>query len=418
MAGHPPTLPTMSSSQDKNLPASEQKLRKTRRDGQAARSRDLSHLAILGMGAVSLVVLAPSLLEQLQRALAQQLVFDAAVVRTPAAMLERLQRMVLVGLLASALFAALTSSAALLSAIGAGGWVWSFKPVTPQFNRLNPLSGAANLFAKQQLTNVVKMVLMTAVLCTVAWHYLNSSLEQVAQLVLQPSQLALAQVGNWLVSGMALLLLVVFLVAMVDVPLQAFFFKSRLKMSHEEMKQEHKEADGDPHTKGRIRQRQREAADGASVTAVPKADFVVMNPTHYAVALRYDEHSMGAPQVVSKGTDLIAMTIRDLAQTHGVPVLQSPRLARALYAHAELDQPIPAALFTAVAQVLAYVYRLKAAQRGQGRMPGDLPEPEVPEELDPLHSPGGGAPRGAQRRAAAQDAAKNRAQGAAQDGTP
>ena len=375
----------MSSSQDKNLPASEQKLRKTRRDGQAARSRDLSHLAILGMGSVCMLVLAPYLFEHLQRAMGQQLVFDAAGVRTPTVMIDRLQAMVLTGLLASALFAALTGGAALLSAVGAGGWVWSFKPITPQFSRLNPLKGAANLFAKQQLTNVAKMVLMTAVLSAVAWQYLGGSLEQVAQLVLQPSPLALAQVGNWLVTGMALLMLVVFLVALVDVPLQVFFFKSRLKMSHEEMKQEHKESDGNPHTKGRMRQRQREAADGASVTAVPKADFVVMNPTHYAVALRYDDQSMGAPQVISKGTDLIAMTIRDLARTHGVPVLESPRLARALYAHADLDQPIPAALFSAVAQVLAYVYRLKAAQSGQGRMPGDLPELDVPAELDPLN---------------------------------
>ena len=375
----------MSSSQDKNLPASEQKLRKTRRDGQAARSRDLSHLAILGMGSVCMLVLAPFLFEHLQRAMGQQLVFDAAGVRTPTVMIDRLQAMVLTGLLASALFAALTGGAALLSAVGAGGWVWSFKPITPQFSRLNPLKGAANLFAKQQLTNVAKMVLMTAVLSAVAWQYLGGSLEQVAQLVLQPSPLALAQVGNWLVTGMALLMLVVFLVALVDVPLQVFFFKSRLKMSHEEMKQEHKESDGNPHTKGRMRQRQREAADGASVTAVPKADFVVMNPTHYAVALRYDDQSMGAPQVISKGTDLIAMTIRDLARTHGVPVLESPRLARALYAHADLDQPIPAALFSAVAQVLAYVYRLKAAQSGQGRMPDDLPEPDVPAELDPLN---------------------------------
>ena len=375
----------MSSSQDKNLPASEQKLRKTRRDGQAARSRDLSHLAILGMGGVCMLVLAPYLFEHLQRAMGQQLVFDAAGVRTPTVMIDRLQAMVLTGLLASALFAALTGGAALLSAVGAGGWVWSFKPITPQFSRLNPLKGAANLFAKQQLTNVAKMVLMTAVLSAVAWQYLGGSLEQVAQLVLQPSPLALAQVGNWLVTGMALLMLVVFLVALVDVPLQVFFFKSRLKMSHEEMKQEHKESDGNPHTKGRMRQRQREAADGASVTAVPKADFVVMNPTHYAVALRYDDQSMGAPQVISKGTDLIAMTIRDLARTHGVPVLESPRLARALYAHADLDQPIPAALFSAVAQVLAYVYRLKAAQSGQGRMPDDLPEPDVPAELDPLN---------------------------------
>ncbi|NMM77239.1 flagellar biosynthetic protein FlhB [Acidovorax sp. SRB_14] len=377
----------MQSSQDKNLPATERKLQKARTDGQAARSRDLSHLAILGTGAACMLVLAPALLEHLQRAMGQQLVFDATTVRSPGAMLTRLQSMAVLGLLASALFAFLTGTAALVSAIGAGGWVWSFKPITPQFNRLNPLAGAANLFSKQQMANVAKMVLMTGVLSAVAWNYLGSSLDQVAMLVLQPSPLAIRQVAGWLTSGMALLLLVVFLVALVDVPLQAFFFKSRLKMSHEEVKQEHKESDGNPQTKGRMRQRQREIADGASVTAVPKADFVVMNPTHYAVALRYDDQSMGAPQVVSKGTDLIAMKIRELATAHGVPVLQSPMLARALYAHAELDQPIPATLYTAVAQVLAYVYRLKAALRGEGRMPDTLADPYVPPELDPHHKP-------------------------------
>ncbi len=375
----------MSSSQDKNLPATERKLQKTRTDGQAARSRDLSHLAILGMGAASMLVLAPNFFEHMQQAMGRQLVFDAAVVRSPAAMVERLQSMVLLGLMACAMFSLLTGGAALLSAIGAGGWVWSFKPITPQFNRLNPLSGAANLFSKQQMTNVVKMVLMTAVLSAVAWNYMGNSIEQVAKLVLQPSPLAIAHVAQWMTSGMTLLLLVVFLVAMVDVPLQAYFFKARLKMSHEEVKQEHKESDGDPHTKGRQRQRQRDLADGASVTAVPKADFVVMNPTHYAVALKYDEATMGAPQVISKGTDLIAMHIRDLATSHNIPVLQSPMLARALYAHADLDQPIPAPLYTAVAQVLAYVYRLKAALRGEGRMPDALPEPFVPPELDPLN---------------------------------
>jgi len=178
---------------------------------------------------------------------------------------------------------------------------------------------------------------------------------------------------------------VVFLAAIADVPLQAFFFKSRLKMSHEEVKQEHKESDGNPQIKGRIRQRQREIADRASVNAVPKADFVVMNPTHYAVALRYDDKTMGAPQVIAKGTDLIAQKIREVATAHDVPVLQSPMLARALYAHAELDQAIPAQLYTAVAQVLAYVYRLKAALRGEGRMPEALAEPYVPPELDPHH---------------------------------
>ncbi|WP_287740238.1 EscU/YscU/HrcU family type III secretion system export apparatus switch protein [Diaphorobacter sp.] len=373
----------MSSSQDKNLPATERKLQKARSDGQAARSRDLSHLAILGMGALTLLVLAPWFVEYLQRAMRQQLAFNAATVQAPGHMLERLQTMAGVGLLASASFAALTGGAALLSAVGAGGWVFSFKPITPQFNRLNPLTGFTNLFSKQQLANVSKMVLMTGILSFVAWNFMGQSIEKMAALVLQPSPMSLRHVGDWIVSGTSLLLLVVFLFAVVDVPLQAFFFKSRLKMSHEEVKQEHKESDGNPQLKGRQRQRAREIADGASITAVPKADFVVMNPTHYAVALKYDDATMGAPQVVSKGTDLLAFKIREVAQAHGVPVLQSPMLARALYAHAELEQPIPAQLYTAVAQVLAYVYRLKAALRGDGRMPEAQPDPYVPPELDP-----------------------------------
>ena len=375
----------MESSQEKSLPATERKLQKTREDGQGARSRDLSHLAILGAGAGCLMVWTPELMEHMQRAMGQQLSFDAATVMATGSMLTRLQDMVLVGLVASLVFAVLTGGAALLSAIGAGGWIFSAKPITPQFSRLNPISGAANLFSKQQMANVAKMVLMTAILSFVAWNFMGNSIDRVAKLVLQPSPLALRDVSQWLISGTSLLLLVVFLAAVIDVPLQAYFFKSRLKMSHEEVKQEHKESDGNPHTKGRIRQRQREMADRASVGAVPKADFVVMNPTHYAVAHKYDEQTMSAPQVIARGTDLIALKIRDLAGTHGVPVLQSPMLARALYAHAELDQAIPATLYTAVAQVLAYVYRLKAALRGEGKMPEALVQPHVPPELDPLN---------------------------------
>ena len=373
----------MESSQDRNLPATERKLQKARTDGQGARSRDLSHLAILGTGAASMLVFSQPLFDQMLRAMGQQLVFDATTVHTPAYMLTRLQGMAFIGILASAAFATLTSAAALVSAIGAGGWIFSLKPITPQFNRLNPISGTANLFSKQQMANVAKMVLMTSILAAVAWKYLGGSIDQVAVLVLQPSPAALRHASSWLTTGIGLLLLVVFLAAMVDVPLQAFFFKDRLKMSHQEVKQEHKESDGNPQIKGRMRQRQREIADGASVGAVPKADFVVMNPTHYAVALRYDD-TMSAPQVISKGTDLIAMKIRDVAKAHAVPVLQSPMLARALYAHADLDQPIPATLYTAVAQVLAYVYRVKAAMRGEGRMPDDQPDPYIPPELDPL----------------------------------
>ena len=374
-----------SSSQDRQLPATQRKLDQARTDGQAARSRDLSHLAVVGTGAVALLLLAPTGFEQLRAALALALVFDHATLTEPGAMLQRLGSFAGLGLMLCTAFAAIVVTAAVVSAIAAGGWVASTKSITPDFNRLNPLSGLSNLFTKQQLFNVAKLVFLSALMAFVGWLFISHSLDTIARLVLQPSPSALRALGDWLVSGLSLVLLVVFATAVVDVPLQAFFHRAKLKMSHQEIKQEHKESDGDPHTKGRQRSTAREISQRASITAVPRADFILMNPTHFAVALRYDEATMSAPQVISKGADVLAMKIREIANEHKIPVVQSPMLARALYAHAEIDQAIPASLFTAVAQVLAYVYRLKAALRGEGPMPKAVPDPEVPLELDPLN---------------------------------
>ena len=372
------------SSQDRNLPASERKLQKARDDGQVSRSRDLGHLAVLGTGALSLLALGPVMFDRLRVLLRQQLSFDVQTMNDPTVMLNRMQDMAAAGLMGCVIFAAITTVAVLISTVGAGGWVTSLKPITPDFSRLNPLSGLGRMFTKDKFTEVLKMSFITAMLIALGSTYLSSTMHSLAMLVLQPSRAALPMLTEWLTSGMALLLVVILLVAMVDVPLQSFLHKSRMKMSHQEMKQEHKESDGNPQMKGKLRQRQREISQGNSIGAVPKADFVLMNPTHFAVAIRYDDKTMRAPQVVSKGADLLAMKIRDVAKSHSIPVLQSPMLARALYANAELDQDIPASLYTAVAQVLAYIYRLKAALRGDGPMPGEAPQPFVPPELDPL----------------------------------
>lgn len=375
----------MDSSQDRQLPATAQKLDQARKDGQAPRSRDLAHLAVLGTGAASVLLLTPVVFERFQLALRDQLAFNAATLQNPAGMLARMQEVATLGLLISLAFAVIIGAASVVSAVGSGGWIASLKPITPDLSRLNPLSGLGNLFSKQQAVNIAKMSFLTAILGFTGYVYLRDSVQKVSSLVMQPSSMALRDMGDWLVGGVSMLLLVVFIAAVIDVPLQAFFHRSRLKMSHEEVKQEHKNAEGNPHIKSKIRQRQREMSQRKSIANVPKADFVLMNPTHFAVALRYDEATMDAPQVVSKGADLLAMKIRDIAREHDVPVVQSPMLARALYAHAELDQAIPSTLFTAVAQVLAYVYRLKAALRGEGRMPDAVPEPFVPPELDPHH---------------------------------
>ncbi|MDD2811539.1 EscU/YscU/HrcU family type III secretion system export apparatus switch protein, partial [Rhodoferax sp.] len=331
-----------------------------------------------------LMWLAPAMFERLQTQLRLQLLFDFRAIQEPLTMLNRLSSMVTVGLVACAVFAVLISVIAVLSTLMVGGWVASLKPITPDFSRINPFSGLGRMFTKDKATEVLKVTFIAGMLLVVGFTYLSSGLDTLGALVLQPSRMTVSYLANWLTTGMGLMLLVVLVVAMVDAPLQMFLHQSRMKMSHQEMKQEHKESDGNPQMKGRMRQRQRDIAHGNSIKAVPKADFVLMNPTHYAVAIRYDDATMAAPRVISKGADLLAFKIRDVAKEHAIPVLQSPMLARALYANAEIDQDIPTSLYTAVAQVLAYIYRLKAAMRGDGPMPGDPPMPFVPPELDPL----------------------------------
>lgn len=376
----------MDSSQNRNLPASQRKLQKARDDGQVARSRDLSNLAVLGAGAGALAALSPTVLDKLRQALAQSLTFDAHSVTHAADAFTRLHDVTLTGMGVSAVFAAVTLPAVVLGAVATGGWVFSLAPLRPDFNRVNPLAGLGRLFSKEQFTAVLKLVVLTIVLLAVGYSYFVANMEQIVRMSLQPTVAALPYLAQWITGGVAVMMLVVFGMAAVDVPLQSILYKARMRMSFEEVKKEHKEAEGNPLMKGKLRSKQREIAQRHSVKAVPKADFVVMNPTHFAVALKYDEARMAAPQVVSKGADLLALRIRDIAKSHQIPVLQSPMLARALYAHAEINQEIPAKLYTAVAQVLAYVYRLKAALKGDAPMPEQMAQPEVPAELDPFNT--------------------------------
>lgn len=372
-----------SSSQDKTLPATPQRLKKARTDGQVPRSKDLSNLTVLGGGSLILLALAPMGFEKLRTTMQGQLRFDNASVRQPDQMVQRLMDGFFQGLLMYLPLGLLVLAVAIGATVAAGSYAFSTKPLMPDLSRLSPLKGLGRLFSKQQLVDTFRLTGVTAVVGVVGWQFIGAHAELFATLVMQPLESGIGQLGSWMVTGVGLLLLVVGFFALIDVPMQKYLHSERLKMSHQEVKKEYKEAEGDPHVKAQRRARQREMAQRNSVGAVPRADLVVMNPTHYAVAIRYDDSSMNAPRVVAKGADLIAMKIRDVAKAHNVPVLQSPMLARALYAHAELDGEVPSALYTAVAQVLAYVYQLKAAMKGQGAMPGEMPTPQVPPELDP-----------------------------------
>jgi flagellar biosynthetic protein FlhB len=381
------------SSQDRKLPATERKIQKSREDGQVARSRDLSHFGAIGAGVALLASMAGPFTEAVQRLLATGLRFDAAGLADPALMVARLGELGLQMLwILAPLFATLVA-AAVAAGLLVGGWNFTLKPLQPKFSSINPLSGIGRVFSVQQLTNTLKSCLLALLMFTVAAVFLQQQWQRHIELLSMPLPAALAEGGRLVLTGLLLLAGLLALFALVDVPLQRFLLLRRLRMSVQEMKQEFKEVEGNPEIKGRLKQRMRELANRRMLTQVPLADLVVMNPTHYAVALKYDEATMAAPRVVAKGADLIAMKIRDLARENKVPVLQSPVLARALYAHTEIDHEVPARLFTAVAQVLAWVYGLRDAMAAGRPATAEAPVPEVPADMDPHNKPEVGGQR-------------------------
>ena len=378
--------------QDRTLPASQRRLKKARDDGQVPRSRDFGHFAAISTCGALLVGGAPLLARWLQTdVLMRGLKFDAASLRDPGFMGERLAAMTWSLLSVVVPFGLLMAAAAIFGALAIGGWNWTLKPVYPNFAKLKPLAGLLGMISKDKLVNAFKGAATALLLGAIGGVYLKGHIDVFTSLLGMSLPAAIGAAGTEMVAGLAPLLGVLAVFALIDVPLQRFQHAQRLKMSHQELKQEHKELEGNQEIKSKMRARMREASKRRMMAAVPTADLVVMNPTHYAVALKYDEQKMGAPRVVAKGADLMALAIRDLAQGSKVPVLQAPALARALYAHAELDREIPVALFAAVAQVLAYVYQLRAALVGQGAMPAAMPELVVPAELDPQGRPAAGA---------------------------
>ncbi|MEO8019903.1 MAG: flagellar biosynthesis protein FlhB [Pseudomonadota bacterium] len=266
-----------------------------------------------------------------------------------------------------------TFVAALAAPLAIGGWNFSGQALMPQFSKLNPASGLGRMFSARGAVELGKGLAKVFVVALIAWTLLKGMTPQMMGLASEPLNGAIGHSAT--LAGYSLLVLCFGLVAIAafDVPFQLWQHSRDLKMTREEVKEEYKESEGSPETRGRIREAQRALARGRMLHEVPKADVVVTNPTHFAVALRYDDQKMRAPIVVAKGTDLTAARIREIAAENGVPVIEAPPLARALYRTVDLGREVPAALYITVAQVLTYVYQLKAAIE-RGVKPPPTPE--------------------------------------------
>ncbi len=368
---------------EKTEAPSPRRLEQAREEGQVPQSRELSTFLVTITGVAVLWLLGGWMAERMLGLVRTAFAFERAAAFEPALMVEVLRSQLGVALLTlMPLFFAL-----LLAAVAAplllGGMVFAPKALGPNFGRMNPIQGLGRMFSVHGLMEMVKAILKSLLVGGVASLVLWHNKEHLFDLMVEPLETGMADFSATVVFAALLIVCSLGLLALMDVPFQLWQYHKKLRMTKEEVKRESKEQEGDPMVKGRIRAMQREMARRRMMTEVPKADVVVTNPTHFSVALKYDAQKMGAPVVVAKGRGELALKIRELAREHDVPLLEAPPLARALYKHCELEQAIPAALYTAVAEVMAYVYQLDAWMK-QGGLPPQVPvHLPVPEGMDP-----------------------------------
>ncbi|MHB0984622.1 MAG: flagellar biosynthesis protein FlhB [Sulfuricella sp.] len=368
---------------ERTEPASSRRIEQAREKGQIARSRELATFTVLLAAGGGLMLMGPQLMDTLAGLMRSGLTLDRAAAFDPLLLLPRLHQLALSVLYAFFPFLLLMVVAAIMAPLVMGGWLFSFQALQPDFSRLDPLKGFGRLFSSTSLVELVKALAKSALIGGVAlwvfWHHKEAMFALAGESLNQSA----AHLGSLLGAAFLYIVASLLLIVAIDVPFQLWEHARKLKMTKEEVRQENKEMEGSPEVKAHIRRMQRELARGRMMAEVPKADVIVTNPTHYAVALRYQDKAHAAPVVVAKGSALLAARIRELGEEHHVPILEAPPLARALFRHAELGEEIPSALYTAVAEVLAYVYQLRNYEAGVGEQPRPPQHLPVPPDLDP-----------------------------------
>ncbi|MCY1205578.1 Flagellar biosynthetic protein FlhB [compost metagenome] len=366
---------------DKSEEPTGKRLQEAREKGQIARSRELNTLAVTLAGAGGLLASGGGLADMLMQMMQSNFDLPRAVLmdeRSMGLFLLASGRMALDALLPLLITLLVVS---IIGPISLGGWLFSSEALLPKFSRMNPLSGIKRMFSLHALAELLKALAKFALILLVALAVLNSDRDDLLAIAHEPLDMAIlhsVQVVGWSALWLACGLI---LIAAVDVPFQLWSNKQKLMMTKQEVRDEYKDTEGKPEVKSRIRRLQREMAERRMMAAVPQADVVITNPTHFAVALKYDAEKGGAPVLLAKGNDFTALKIREIAQDNQVTVLESPALARAVYYSTELDQEIPAGLYLAVAQVLAYVYQLKQFRAGRGKRPAPLHDLPIPADL-------------------------------------
>ena len=375
-----------SSNAEKTEPASAKRLRDARKNGDIPRSREVSTFTVLMTAGASLWMLGGGVINKLSSTLERGLSLNRDQIYNPNLLIERVAVDIGGVILACLPLAIAIMLVGVASPLLIGGWNFTAKSFMPNFGKMNPLNGLGNMISTNSLIELLKAVAKALLVGAVAWYVLMSEKDAVIGLALEPLGTATGHLTSLLVKAFMIMVGSLGAIAVLDGPYQKWHYANKLKMTRQEVIQESKESEGNPQIKGKIRQLQREMARKRMMSNVPTADVVVTNPTHFAVALKYADGQKGAPRVVAKGTDEVAARIREIAKENKVALLEAPALARALYKHADIDDEIPEALYSAVAEVLAYVYQLRAYTKGSSEHYPDRPDKlPVPPEMDPFN---------------------------------
>ena len=370
---------------EKTESASAKRLEQAREDGDVPRSREVATFTVLMASGCCLWFAGEGVARRLMAALVSGLTLDREQVFNSDVLLSRVVNDIGTVLLSCLPLGAVVMAVALASPLLVGGWLFSSKAFMPNFMKLNPISGLANIVSANALVELLKSIAKTIVVGIVAWLVVRHQKDAVLGLSVEPLRAGGTHLVSLMTSAFLSIVGALGLIAAIDGPYQMWHYANKLKMTRQEMTQEAKESDGNPQVKAKIRQMQRAMAKRRMMAAVPTADVVVTNPTHYAVALKYTDGARGAPQVVAKGKDEVAAKIRALAKDNKVAILEAPALARALHQHTDIGDEIPEALYAAVAEVLAYVFQLRAFGKNGGNRPERPTRLAVPPELDPLN---------------------------------
>ena len=366
---------------DKTEDPTEKRKKDSREKGEIARSKELNTLAIMLAGSIGLIIFGGALAQDMMEIMRYNFSISREALLNPDSMGAFLLHSGKIALIALQPVLITLLIAALIGPIALGGWLFATGSLAPKFSRMNPAAGLKRMFSAKALVELLKALAKFFIILIVALMVLQADIDDLQRIAHEPLESAVIhslQVVAWSALWMACGLI---LIAAVDVPVQLWESHKKLLMTKQEVRDEHKDQEGRPEVKQRIRQTQRDMSQRRMMSAIPDADVIITNPTHFAVALKYDPEKGAAPMLLAKGSDFLALKIREIGAKHDILLLESPALARSIYYSTELDQEIPAGLYLAVAQVLAYVYQIRQHQAGKGKRPDPLSDLPIPPDL-------------------------------------